>query len=86
MGQLDLYLGNDESKQKFRFFLPLYVSTDRTTLFTKRMQWPTKIKAGSRLIIKTHCESSQFGGTKDRRYRLFIDESQAYTLPRSNGS
>ena len=86
MPQLNLYLGDDQTKQRFRFFLPLYVTEDRKALYTSKMQYPQHIKAGSRLIIKYHKEMCIKTRRFSKRYRLFIDESQAYSLPGRNGS
>lgn len=86
MQQLNLYLGNDETKQTFRFFLPIYRTEDRQALYTPKMQFPQTIHAGSRLIIKYHKELCLKTRRMSKRYRLFIDESQANPLPGSNGS
>lgn len=86
MSQLNLYLGDDQTKQRFRFFLPLYVTEDRKAIYTPKMQYPQNIKAGSRLIIKYHKELCFKSRRMSKRYRLFIDESQAYSLPGRNGS
>lgn len=84
MNQQHLYFGNDERKQTYRFFLPLYVSSDRKALYTPKLKYPQEIHRWSRFIIKHHIETSQFG-QKSKRYRLFIDESQVDPLPGGYG-
>ena len=84
MKQQNLYFGNDESKQSYRFFLPLYVSADRKALYTPKLKYSEAIYSGARLIIKHHIETSQFG-QKSKRYRLYIDESQVDPLPGGYG-
>ena len=86
MEQLNLYLGNDKTKQTFRFFMPLYVSNDRQALYTPKMQYPANWQPGTRLIIKSHKELCFKTRRMSKRYRLFIDESQAYSLPGGDGS
>ena len=86
MEQLNLYLGDDKTKQTFRFFLPLYKSQDRQALFTPKMQYPAEFYRGTRFIIKRHQEKGFGTRKKTYLYRLFIDESQAYALPRGDGS
>lgn len=86
MQQLNLYLGDDKTKQKFRFFLPLYKSQDGQALYTPKMQYPASFDRGSRLIIKYHKELCFKSRRMSKRYRLFVDESQAYSLPGGDGS
>ena len=69
MPKLTPYLGNDETKQTFRFFLPLYMSEDRQALYTPKMQFPQELLPGTRLIIKSHKECfSQEGCINDTDY------------------
>lgn len=74
-----------ETDEKFKFFCALNTSVDRKVLFSRVLDYDQVIKAGTRLIIKTHIEKDSFG-TKSRRYRLFLDESQAHSLSRSVAS
>ena len=80
MHQPDLYLGDDQTKQTFRFFLPLYVTQDRKGLFTPLMRYPERLQINSRLIIKSHKEKCFNTGRFTRKYRLFIDESKSDPL------
>ena len=71
-----------ETNEKFKFFCALNNSVDRKVLFSRVLDFDQVIKAGTRLIVKAHIEKDTYG-TKDRRYRLFLDESQTESLPRS---
>ena len=74
-----------ETNEKFKFFCALNTSVDRKALFSRVLDHDQVIKAGTRVIVKSHIEKDSFG-TKSRRYRLFLDESQAHSLPGSVAS
>ena len=86
LSKQSLYLGDDESKQTYRFFLTLYVSEDGKVLYSPKMQFNSKFKTGTRFIVKPHKEMCFHSRRMSDRYRLFIDESSTHTLPRGNGS
>ena len=75
-----------DEKDDLKFWCTLFRSSDRKVLFSKPMRWDQKIKAGSRIIIKSHYEIGQHNRKPNRLYRLFIDESQTHTLSRCDAS
>ena len=75
-----------ETNEEFKFFCALNKSADRKVLFSKVLDYQTVIKAGSRIVVMSHFEKSAVNKKKDRRYRLYIDVTQANPLSRGHAS